>query len=586
VQTPWTWSQAKQNPPFPTSNRNVGNYLAPLVTNLPVWHWSTLFRPQMWGFFFLSTESAFALNWNLKWFAMLLSGFLFFRIVARGDNLLALSASLLLLFASYIQWWFSTPTCMPEMISMIFFGLWALHLMYHSTSRWVVMGAGLVLLAAIEQFVFCSYPRFQIPLGYLAVALLAGGRASYGHRPEAVLKPRPYFHVAYLTFILVVAAILCWRWAREIRVTVEEIHGLIYPGQVVSTGGDFPWYRLWAPLLEFGMTEDHYPVSLGNVCEASGFIFLAPVLMAAFIRDLWRRRFDALFTAVVLFLALSIAFIIWGVPISFARSTGLSYATSSRAILVVGVASIIGLARYLGRGPSNVPGRKTTFVIGASALTLGLFGCLYATNARLDNFASLPEVVAVSLFFSLVFCLIWRRARLATCLLLLVPSLYANGLINPVSRGVPGLARNSALHQFERIHKTDPKALWLVVTGTAASSQSLYIAQFLKGTGADVLGGVRCMPDHEMIRVLDPERRYGTVYTRFAGIFFILKPNEGPVFELLAPGHYQVRLPMEPHLLESLGVRYLVLADWPEGTTVPGFESIGAVHDLVILRRR
>jgi hypothetical protein len=308
--------------------------------------------------------------------------------------------------------------------------------------------------------------------------------------------------------------------------------------------------------------------------------------VAVFIRDLWRRRFDALFTAVVLFLVLSIAFVIWGVPISFARATGLSYVASSRAILVVGVASIIGLVRYLSRGPSYVPGRKATFVIGASALTLGLFGCLYATNARLDSFASLPEVVAVSLFFSLVFCLIWRRARLATCLLLLVPSLSANGLVNPVSRGLPGLARNSALHQLERIHKTDPKALWLVVTDTAASSQSLYIAQFLKATGANVLGGVRCMPDHEMVRVLDPENRYGTVYTRFAGIFFILKPSEGPVFELLAPGHYQVRLPMEPHILENLGVRYLVLADRPEVTTVPGFEPIGAVHDLVILRRR
>jgi hypothetical protein len=289
---------------------------------------------------------------------------------------------------------------------------------------------------------------------------------------------------------------------------------------------------------------------------------------------------------VLLFLALSLAFVIWGVPVSFARSTGLLYVASNRAILVVGVASIIALVRYLGRGPSYVPGTKTPLMLGASALTLVLFGCLYATNARLDNFASLPEVVAASLFFSLVFCLIWRRARLATCLLLIVPSFYANGLVNPVSRGVPGLVRNKALHQLERIHKTDPKALWLVVTGTAASSQSLYIAQFLKATGANVLGGVRCMPDHEMVRVLDPENTYATVYTRFAGVFFVLKPDEGPVFELLAPGHYRVRLPMQPPVLEKLEVTYLLLADWPQDTNVAGFEPIGAVDDLVILRRR
>src|SRR5437879_7446731 len=68
-----------------------------------------LFRPQMWGFFFLNRERAFSFNWNLKWFALLLSGFLFFRIVARGNNFLALSGALILLFSSYIQWFFSTP---------------------------------------------------------------------------------------------------------------------------------------------------------------------------------------------------------------------------------------------------------------------------------------------------------------------------------------------------------------------------------------------------------------------------------------------------------------------------------------------
>ena len=586
VQTPWTWSQAKQDPAFPATNRNVGNGLAPLVTNLPAWHWTAFFRPQMWGFFFLSTESAFAFNWNLKWFAMLLSGFLFLRIVAHGNNFLALSGSLILLFASYIQWWFSTPTCMPEMISMVFFGLWALHVMCHASSRWAIIGAGMVLLTAIEQFVFCSYPRFQIPLAYLTAALLAGGWASYGNRREDVRKSQGYFFAGYLIFILLMAAAVSWRWFQEVSPTVQEIRGLIYPGQVVSSGGSFPWYRFLAPFLEFGMTEDHYPLSLGNVCEASGFILLAPLLASAFVRDLWQRRIDGLFTALVVFLALIISFVIWGVPMWLARATGWLYVASSRAILAVGVASIIGLVRYLADRPSQPAGRKSTLLIGASALSLGLFACLYAANAQLANFAALPEVVAVALFFSLIFCLLWQRVRVASCLLLLVPSLYANGLVNPLGRGVPGLARNSVLHRLEKIHKSDPQALWLVVTHTAASSQSLFIAQFVKATGANVLGGVRCMPDHEMVRVVDPENKYAAVYNRFAGIFFIVTPDETPVFELLAPGHYRVRLPMQPHILESLGVKYLVLADRAEGMAIPGFEQIGTARDLVILRRR
>ena len=52
VQTPWIWSQAKQEPAFPTANRNVGNGLAPLVTNLPAWHWTMFFRHKCGDFSF------------------------------------------------------------------------------------------------------------------------------------------------------------------------------------------------------------------------------------------------------------------------------------------------------------------------------------------------------------------------------------------------------------------------------------------------------------------------------------------------------------------------------------------------------
>jgi hypothetical protein len=585
VQTPWTWSQARQDPPFPASNRNVGNGSAPLVTNLPAWHWSTFFRPQMWGFFFLSTESAFALNWNLKWFAMLLSGFLFLRIVARGSNFLALSGSLILLFASYLQWWFSTPTCMPEMISMVFFGLWALHLMFQAKSRWVIVGAGTVLLIALVQFVFCSYPRFQIPLAYFAAALLVGGWASHRNRTGETRETPGYFPAVYLALILMIATTVVWRWFQEVSPAIQEISTLSYPGQVVSSGGSFPWSGFLAPFLEFGMTEDHYPKPLGNVCEASGFILLAPFLAAALIRDVWQRRRDGLFAALVVFLSLVMSFIVCGVPMWLARLTGWSYVASGRAVLVVGVASVVALVRYLSDPRPGSECRTSTLLVGAAALASTLFACLYLANLRLANFAGLAEVTAAAVFFALVFCLLWQRARTAACLLLLGPSLYANGLVNPIGRGVPGLAHNSALHRMAKIHQEDPQALWLVAADSL-SSQSLYIAQFVKASGATVLGGVRCMPDREMIRVLDPENKYATVYNRYAGVYFVATPDGSPVFELLAPGHYRVRLPMQPQMLERLGVKYLVLADGAAGMSVPGFEAIGREKDLVILRRR
>ena len=363
VQTPWIWSQTNQDPPFPLMNRNVGNGAAPLLTNLPVAHWTMFFRPQMWGFFALNKERAFAFNWNFKWFGLLLGGFLFLRIIARGNNFLALGGALILLFSSYVQWFFSTPTCMPEMISMVFFGLWALDLLFRTKSRWAIVGAGAILLIAIEQFVFCCYPRFQIPLAYLALALVVAGGFHYRRRSDNLRDDARPFRICVLMAVLITAAALLWQWHREVAVSIKEIQSLVYPGQVVSNGGSFPWYFFLAPFLEFSMTQDHFPAPFENVCAASGFLFIAPILAAAFIREAWQRRLDAVLLAIILFLAGAIFFMLHGVPQLVAQATGWSYVASDRCVLAVGVASIIGLVRYLALASDRRPNHDKMFAV-------------------------------------------------------------------------------------------------------------------------------------------------------------------------------------------------------------------------------
>src|SRR5205814_4393220 len=89
-ETPWILSQAARQPRFPLANPGVGEHAMPLLNNLPVQHWSMLFRPQMWGFFIADVETAFAFYWNYKWFSLLLGAFLFLQAIARGNSFVAL----------------------------------------------------------------------------------------------------------------------------------------------------------------------------------------------------------------------------------------------------------------------------------------------------------------------------------------------------------------------------------------------------------------------------------------------------------------------------------------------------------------
>lgn len=582
VQTPWIWSQAGQQPSFPVSNKNIGNGVVPLVTNLPARHWTMLFRPQMWGFFFLDLERAFAFNWNFKWFALLLSGFLFFRVVARGNNLLALSGALLLLFSNYVQWFFSTPTSMPEMISMVFFALWSAHTISAAESRWAILGASAVLLVSIEQFAFCCYPRFQIPLGYLALALALGGCCRSRRNDDGRTFGRIRAGCLIVTFAI--AAALLAQWYREVSPTIREIESLVYPGRQIFPGAEFSWVRLFAPFLEFAMTANHFPAPLGNVCEAGGFLFLAPLLAGLVIRDIWRGRRDGVLIAVVMFLAFSLCFMLVGVPSWLARMTGWSYVISIRVILALGVASIIGLVRYLGSPFEKLEDKKAWFLCGALTLALTLFGCLYMANVRMGDFARLAEITAAAIFFATVFCLVWQGQRTASCLLLVLPLLWASVLVNPIERGLPGFTRSEIFRWLSEIHQGGREGRWIIVGDL--TNRTCCLAQFVKATGADVLGGTRCMPDREMLSVLDPENRYAAVHNRYARVCFIPSSEATPDFVLNSGDDYQVHIPMRSEIFESLGVKYVLLVDPTNAPALPRFEQIATREGLVLLRRQ
>src|SRR5213075_2188586 len=75
---------------------------------------------------------------------------------------------ILVFFAPYIQWWYSTGAALPEMLGMTFIGLWAFRCVLRANSAFSITSAAVLLLLAIENFVFCCYPRFQIPLLYFA----------------------------------------------------------------------------------------------------------------------------------------------------------------------------------------------------------------------------------------------------------------------------------------------------------------------------------------------------------------------------------------------------------------------------------
>jgi hypothetical protein len=170
----------------------------------------------------------------------------------------------------------------------------------------------------------------------------------------------------------------------------------------------------------------------------------------------------------------------------------------------------------------------------------------------------------------------------ATWILLLVPQLYACALINPIARGLPGLTESPLLHWLTEMKTRQPKTKWIVVGDTLRAEM---LPELLKAAGIDALGGVRCNPDYEMLRVLDPTEKYRSIYDRFAGVHFRETNTSEPVFVANEDLSYDVKVPVQADLLDRLGVRSVLEVDLPQNQIPPGFKVAGQAEHLRLLER-
>jgi len=574
VQTPWILSQTATEPPFATSNPNVGDQATALLVNLPIRHWTTIFRPQFWSFFVLDVEHAFAWYWNLKWYVVVIGGFLFFRSISRANALATFAGTILVFFAPYVQWWYSTGAALPEMLGMTFIGLWALRCLLRANSVFAITAAAIAILISVENFIFCCYPRFQIPLLYFAaLAAVWLFVTSLPRRRYRLLR------CVCLLGVLAVVTACGFIWFGEVAATLRMTSQLEYPGKVFSTGGDFSWVRFLVPFLQFGMAEFHYPVGLVNACNAAGFILFLPFIVMLLVRSRTGRR-DLLVILLLVFVVAVGYFMMVGIPAGLARYSGWSLVYSTRGILPVGIASVTCLVRLLAWRSGRVSLVPWLAVGAAVVLSVASWFCLSVVNQKYEGFVSGPAVVATAAYFSMSMLLLFCNSRTIAIALLLVPTIGATAWVNPFGRGLPGFYHNETFHWLQPFTAKDRTARWLVMGDDGHSG---YLPYLVKATGGDVLGGIRNNPDMRVFSILDPGRKHFDVWNRFAIVSY-KRSEDGQVGMTLTSGvSYTVTLPFTTELLDRLGIRYILDVDMPvEKARTEGFSTIAERNGLIL----
>jgi hypothetical protein len=573
--TPAFISQARSQPAFSPSTLRWGPGRAPLIMNIPVSHWSALVRPQFWGFFALDLEHAFAFYWNMKAFLLLAGIFLLLMLLTGSNFGVSVLGAAWVFFSGFMQWWYSTPAMLPEMVGCVALLLVAAHYVALSPSRWTIAGAALIFSICLLDAILSIYPPFQVPLLYLGIAILVG---SLGPRLAAIASGRERtFRIASAVVALGVVAGLVALYYLDARRAIELMRGTLYPGTRMSSGGEVTPAQVFGGVYGFFMSEGSFPRKWFNVCEASNFVLLFPVPVAAILWSAWRKqRVTALEWSLIVYIGVVLSWMIlgWPRPLAVASAFGLSQGT--RSLLGLGLASILLCCVFLARTRAGLPGGfAPNLIVGAAWFALVVVLALNF-NRVTEGFVTGDQIALVSIAAGVAGFLLLLRKRIAFAACLLVPSIWTFGLVNPVTVGLGPILESGFIRKVSPVIRRDPGARWAVYG-------SWLLADLFKAGGADVFNGTKFVPPLDDFRVIDPGSASIAIYNRYAHVSLV--PGQGSDVNFIDSytnevnpksirgDAYTMAIDPKSDVWPRLGIRYVVL---PSEATDPDFLSRAA----------
>ena len=547
IYTPFILSQETKG--FPAVNESLGAGKTPLILNLPVYHYTLLFRPQYWGFLVFQKERAFSFFWNFKTTGLFISFFLLLMLLTKNNFSLSLSGSLWLYLSGYIQWFFSTS--MSDMITAFFLMFVSLVYLLYSKKKIFIFFSFIFFIIFFLSFSLWIYPPYQIPLFYLFIFLTGG---YFFRRYDDFFKNEKFFlRIVYLLLAIIISSIILYCFYLEIEDTFKIMAHTIYPGNRISFGGEITVYKCFSGFYDVFYGEKNFPAGWLNVCEASNFILLYPVILFIILRNLllYRKNYFVLEVFLLIYILFLTLWILVGFPPLIAKLSLLSRVPSNRALLALGIANIILVITFLSN--DNISDKYSYLEKFIFWSVLFFSFILHGAGLRkVHSFFQIWHIAAVSILFAGIIYFLIKRKNFYFFFLLYI-FLLPNFLVNPISLGLKPIFDKKLSRTVTEIAKRDPDAGWMVFGNWVFSN-------FIKASGINVTGGVNFVPDLEKMKILDPEEKNIKVYNRYANISIHNKKyGEGDVeFELTDPTNYIISAKPSAEKFKNLDIKYFV----------------------------
>lgn len=565
-----------------SGSQGIADFAGPagseLLMNQPAPHAITLFRPQFWGFFILPKDRGFAFFYATKVIGLALAFFCTTLLLCES-SLIALGATTWLLLSSFFQWWLSI--CLPEMVACgLLSALAAWTLLYTRSSR-IVAAAAITLLVSLVDFSMCFYPPFMVPMIHGTIAIGLALVLKYGVIEGKILRSR----VLMVASTFVAFGGIMFLVFRDIAPIINLVQNTDYPGRRVADAGSVPGYRYLNNFADVFFSQGRFPVWLGNVCEAAGFILVwplvIPILAYRWCRKAVSSRDALVFLPLIAVLLGHIAWMSLPVPQWFGSVTGLFLAPGTRTYVGQGVLGILVVAMLTALHPLRSISAKSVALMGVVIL-VAAFILGSAIERSMPGFLSSTEITLLGLSLGaaaggLIFAqpIVFWPAILA----LVIP----NALVNPIAHGVRPLVERKLVSLAAKVGRQDPNGRWAVFGDGA-------YANLLKVAGVRLFNGVVYAPRMDDYKAFDPEGLNRGAYNRYAhfGLEANTSPDQKATFLVVQGDSFVMKVhPCDP-AFEKVGVNYFVFTYEPKRHEKACLEPLasGRVGDRFMVFKR
>jgi len=578
VGSPWILSQINRD--FPTVNETIGGEKAPILT-APTRHFSTLFRPEFWGFFLLNAEAGYAWIWNIRICLALVGVTLMLLLLTRNNFWLSVFGSVWLLLSTGTQSWTYIPASMIAGASLIFVA--AVYLLY-SQNKVRIMGAALLLAWSLLYYTLILYPPYELPMGYILAALLLG--YILNNPDDKRLLGQWPAKLAGAALALVLIGVCFSLYYRDVKPTLDAIMNTVYPGKRSELGGTGFIANWFSEYFSWMMQDSKFPKNWLNYCELAHYITFAPIIIPCLgVAFATTRKIDWPLLLLSLFIIIVYLWIEVGFPEWLARLTLMSMSPTRRTQIPFGVANVLLTVLYLHYLSTVTVRTKAIYTtLGVVAVLAFL---LYAAQVNVrdsEGFFKWHQMIVPVLFFTALGALLlvtwqppYRNALFCGALLLF---LLPNAKINPVSKGLAPITQHALYRAVQDIHQQDPTAKWVVFG-------SQYISYLVTATGVDLLSGVKYIPARNVFKVLDPQMKRDSAYNRYAHTVYnsyIDGKTDTVVINNSFEDAYQVFLdPCSPRF-KQLNVKYIIFDRQPQPVETRCMKPVTTLGALQIYR--